>query len=179
MKTNKIFKEFDLIFYGLLIFLMLIGLFLLAKTIEKKTDRLVENKHQLLAIEKKDQNSIRLQQDYYFIEKDLDVLNTALPNKEKLIDLIEQVEKEASESGIKAEISFSEQSVKKEAKGIKSIQFDLEFKATYFKMVRLIKALEEMPQIIKVEKIIIHSPQGIEGENNIILKLKCYIDPNF
>jgi Tfp pilus assembly protein PilO len=179
MKLNKIIKQFDWFFYGLLIILQVAGLFFAARAIDKKTDELVEKKHQLLALEKKEQNLITLQQDYYFLEKDIDVLDTVLPNKKRLIDFVDSLEKEASSSGIEAQVSFSDQSIRHEAGGVKSIGFEINFLSTYFKLMQFLKKIEEMPQIVRVEKIIIQSPQGIEAENNIVLQLKCYIDPNF
>jgi Tfp pilus assembly protein PilO len=179
MKLNKIVRKIDWFFYGLLILMQLVGILVFSQLINRKTTKLTDKKHQLLALEKKDQSLITLQQDYQFLEKDFDVLNTVLPDKEKLIDFIGEIEKEATSSGIIAEISLSDQSVKEESDQIKSIQFSLEFEATYFKMNQFIKKLEEMPQIITVEKITIHSPQGIDTKNNIVLQLKCYIDPSF
>ena len=62
---------------------------------------------------------------------------------------------------------------------MKSISFTLDLKGTYYKTLEFIKKIEKMPRMVQVEKITIQSPDGIETENNVILTMKCYIDPEF
>lgn len=173
----KLQKDWMILF--LFILFQLGSLFYLSKLITAKTDLLVEAKHKLKAYERKDESLAQLQQDYDKVEEGMDVLNQALPDRAKIVDLIDQIESEASSSGIAAKISFGQQSIQSENGGVKSLVFNVSIKGTYYKIVEFIKDLEKMPQVITVEKMNIQSPVGIEGENSVTLILRCYIDPNF
>jgi len=169
----------DWIILFIFILLQLGCLFYLSKLIIAKTDLLLEAKHKLKAYERKDESLAQLQQDYGRLEKDIEVLNQALPDKSKIVGLINQIESEASSSGVMAKISFGQQSIQSETGGVKSLVFNVTLKGSYYQVISFIKSLEKMPQVITVEKMNIQSPAGIEGENNVTLILKCYIDPDF
>ena len=183
MKRNKIkIKEnnsFVFIGFAVFIAIQLVSLFILAELIVEKTNLLIGETHKLKAFEQRDISIDNLQKDYQVIKGDLEIIDLALPDKKGMISFINQLEKEASSSGISSKISFSSQSVKTEPKGLKNISFTLNLKGTYFKIVEFIKAIEKMPRMVQVEKIAIQSPNGIETENNVILTMKCYIDPEF
>jgi len=176
MSNNK--KNGWIVFIAFMV-IQLISLFVLAKAIEKKTILLVEEKHKLKALEQKGTSLIQLQEDYQLLGEDIEIIDQALPNKEKIVDFINEMEKQASASGILAEISFGGDSITAESGGLKSACFSLNLKGTYFEIMEFVKKVEKMPQVISIDKITIQSPQGIENENNAILMMRCYIDPNF
>jgi len=161
------------------IIVQLAALFILGKAVAAKADLLVQQKHKLTAFEQKESSFVQLQEDYNFLKDDINIIDEALPNKEKIVDFLNQLEKEASASGVSAEIGFANQSINTEPSGIRSVAFNLSLKGTYFEMVRFIREIEKMPQVVSIERISIQSPEGIETKNNVILHLKCYIDPNF
>jgi len=161
-----------------LIFVQLIVLLILSHLIKAETVEVVEEKNKLTAYEQKNQNLVQLSQDYEYLTNDLGFLEEVLPDKEGIIDFLDELDKEASSAGILAKLSFSPQSVKVES-GVKSVNFNLNFKSSYHKMVELIKKIEKMPQVVVVEIITIQSPNGLEGESNVNLNLKCFLDPDF
>jgi len=160
-----------------IIFLAVIGF--LVFMIQKQTSILVDKKHKLMALEKKDQSLAKLQKDFQTSVEDIEIINKALPDKKKIVDFIDDLEKEASRSGLKAEIKFASQAVVSEKKGIKSVNFDLKFKGTYNQMLEFIEKIEKKPQIVAVEKLNVLSGTGIQGENTVILTARCYVDPEF
>ena len=181
MNKKNIKKNNSFVFIAFAVFIaaQLLSLFILAKLIVEKTNLLISETHRLKAFEQRDVSIDNLQKDYQIIEGDLEIIDLALPDKKEMINVINQLEKEASSSGVSAKISFSSQSLKTEPEGLKSISFTLNLKGTYFEIVELIKRIEKMPRMTQVEEITIQSPNGIETENNVILTMKCYIDPDF
>lgn len=179
MKNKKMKKKIDWIILIIVIIVQLIALFILGKAIAAKTDLLVEEKHQLIALEERDASLAKLQTDFDLIKEDIGFIDEALPNKEKIIDFINQLEVHASSSGVLTKISFDSQSVVAESADVKSLRFTLNLQGTYFQMVEFIKKIEKMSQVVIVENISIQSPKGIEGQNNAILTMKCYIDSKF
>ena len=140
---------------------------------------LVDKRHKLMALEQKDEGLAQLQKDYQELKQDLEIIDQALPDREKVIDFITRLESEASASGLLAKISFGKETITAEAGGIKSVHFSLSFQGTYYQMLELVKKIEKMPQIISIDKITIQSAKGIDGKNNIVLVMRCYIDPKF
>jgi len=181
MNKKKIKKNnwHILIVFGVFILIQLIGIFVLAEIIVEKTNLLIGERHKLKSFEQRDMSIANLQKNYQIIEKDLEIIDLALPDKKGMINFINQLEKEASSSGVLAKIVFSNESIKTEPEGLKSISFTLNLKGTYYKTMEFVKKIEKMPRMIQVEKITIQSPDGIDVENNVILIMKCYIDSEF
>lgn len=162
-----------------IIFVQLGVIFYLSRLISAKTDLLVEARHKLEAYERKNDNYLQLQQDYNKLGDKINLLNEIMPGKEKMIALIDQIETEASQSGIESKISFSRETIQTEKKGLKSVALSVNLKGSFFKILEFIKKLEKMPVLITIERITAKSPEGIEKENNLTLILKCYLDPDF
>ena len=172
-------KKTDIaVIIGFIIF-ELIVLLVMAKLIEKKTKLLVEQKNKLLALEGRDESLVKLQKDFGLVEKYIGLINQTLPNKEGIIDLLGQIEKEASRAGIKAKINFTNNSAVKEAKNLKSVSFSLLLSGSYFQLVDFIKKIENLPQIIVIKRVSVQSPKGINNQTKAILTIKCYTDPKF
>ncbi|PIS09016.1 hypothetical protein COT75_04105 [Candidatus Beckwithbacteria bacterium CG10_big_fil_rev_8_21_14_0_10_34_10] len=176
MKKNL--KKFDWLIL-ILIILVQIGLIVfLAKRIIMTNSLLRETNQRLISFEKRDESLLRLEEDYDLIKEDVGIISQILPGKEGVVGFINEIENEASQSGLVADISFGTKSVTSED-SYKVIRFSLIFEATYYQMIDFVKKLEEMSQVIVIEKVTIQSPEGIEGKNMITLNLKAYIDPNF
>lgn len=167
------------VLFAVFIVIQLAGLFVLGKIITKKVNSLIEQKHKLKAFEQKDTSLAKLQENFQLIKEDVEIIDRALPDKKEIVNFINQLEKEASASGILAKISFGAQSLKTESDGAKSISFSLNLKGTYFKTIEFIKRVEKMPQVVEIENIHIQSPDGIESQSNVVLTMKCYINPEF
>lgn len=168
----------DWLIFVIIIFIQLGGLFLLSRLIGKKTNDLVTAKHQLLAFEQKSSSLVQLQETYQTIGNEINLIDQALPNKEKMVDFISSLEREASSSGIQTKISFANEQVVSED-NLKSVSFTLSLKGSFYKLVDYLERIEGLPQVILVDKVSIQSPAGIEGENNANLVLKIYLDPKF
>lgn len=169
----------DWLVYGITIVLQLIIMFFLANLISAKTKILVEQKNKLTAFEKRNESIAKLTQDYLELDPQMQLLDKALPDKDHLVDLIAEIEKQASASGAVTKIDFSKESVNLEAGGIKSFNISLQIRGTYFQILDLVKKIEKIPQIISFNIISLQSPKGLEGENEAIITMKCYLDPNF
>lgn len=165
--------------YLFIIFAQISLMLFLTKLIKTKTDILIESKHKLVALEQKDQSLAQLEEDFTFIGEEMSIIENALPDKEKLIDFLVQMEVVASSAGIPAQINFGSQTAQVEEGNQKFLGFTLNFQGTYFEMVNLIRKLEKLPQVINIEQIGFQSPGGIENKSSVILNLKCYIDPEF
>jgi Tfp pilus assembly protein PilO len=162
-----------------IIAIQLIAIFVVGSLIKQKTTTLVSQRHKLMVLEQKDESLVQLQEDYQLLKQDLEIISQALPGREKVVDFVTQLEREASASGLLTKISFGKETILAEAGGIKSVQFSLSFQGTYYQMIELIKKIEKMPQVITIDKISIRSAKGIEGKNSIVLVMRCYIDPEF
>jgi Tfp pilus assembly protein PilO len=176
-KINK--KYLDYIIISLIILFQLGAIFSLAKLIDEKTNSLLDQKHELLALEDKDKSLLKLHRDYTLIQDDLSLIEKILPNKKGVIDLINILEKEASQSGLQAKVNFSDKAIDTESEQIKSLNFSLNLKGSYSQILNFAKKIEDLPQVVVMQKLNILSPAGISGENNAILILRCYIDPKF
>lgn len=169
----------DWLIFLILIFVQIGLLIVLGRLITQKTEVVVEARHQLKAFEQKDANLLQLQQDYDQVADELEVLNEVLPNREQTFIFISKLEKEASSSGLKAKIDFTSDSLAIE-NGIKGVALNLEFEGTYFDMLALLKKIEEMPQVIRIDKVAIQSPIGLaQKQSRTVLSLTLFIDPNF
>jgi Tfp pilus assembly protein PilO len=168
----------DWVIWSIFILMQLAGLFVLAKMIRAKTDLLVEEKRQLTTFEQKENSLIKLQANYLSLTE-IELIDKALPDKERIVTLVNQIEKEATSAGIEAKIVFGNRPINPEAEGGKSITLGLNLKGTYLAMVNFTKKLERMLQVLSIEEISLQSPHGLEGENNAHLVIKGYLDPNF
>ncbi|MFC1711714.1 type 4a pilus biogenesis protein PilO [Patescibacteria group bacterium] len=172
-------NKFDWIILLGIIFLQVGALFVIGRLIVSNNDQLILEKHKLLALEDRDSYLMKLQSDYRLIEKDTVILNQILPGKKEIVDLLGEIESEASLSGVVAKINFADKSVMTESANIKFISFTISLKGNYFKIAEFIKKIEDLPQVIVVSKVSMQSPNGISSDINAILSLKCYIDPRF
>lgn len=174
MKNKK-----DWLIFLVLIFIQMGILIVLSRLISQKADLLVETKHQLQAFERKDTNLLQLQRDYAQIEDEVAVLNQVLPNKEQTFMFISQLEQEASSSGLAAKINFAPNALRTE-NGIKSVTLNLDFQGSYFDTLNLLERIEKMPQVIRIDQVIMQSPTGLaQKQSHVILSLTLFIDPNF
>ena len=171
--------KLSLIILFLILICQLAGIVVLAKLIAVKANLLFEQKHKLIALQKRNESLNKLQKDYQRIKNDIGLLNLVLPNKKGIVGFLDTIESEASSSGIKATISFSNKSIGAESETIKYLKLSLKIKGTYNQIIEFIKKIENLPQIVVVEKINIQSPNGIEKENNAVINIKSYIDPKF
>ncbi len=169
---------------GWLIFLVLIFiqtglLIVLSYLIRQKTELVVETRHQLKGFEQKDANLLQLQQDYDQIKDEVLVLNQVLPNKEQTFVFINQLEQEASSSGLAAKINFASDSLDIE-NGIKKVALNLDFQGSYFDMLNLLKRIEKMPQVIRIDQVIMQSPTGLgQKQSHVVLSLTLFVDQSF
>jgi Tfp pilus assembly protein PilO len=170
-------KDWAILFF--LISAELTAMVLLARKVTQQTDYLMDQKHKLVALELRGSSLVKLQTDYQSIEQDKPIIDKALPNKAELINLINQLESEASTSGTLVKINFTNQNITTESPLVKNVSFTVNFAGTYFEMVNFIKKVELMPQIIVIDRVSIQSPTGIDGKINAILTIKCFVDPKF
>lgn len=169
----------DYVVFVLILTIQLLAIFFISQGISSLANQLAQKKYQLTTFEQKEASLVKISEDYSSITEDMAIMNEALPDKQKIVGFINSLEKQASESGILTKITFGREAVVSESRDLKSLRFSLSFKGTYSKMIEFIQKIEKFPQVVVVEKINIQSPKGLDGENNIILDLKCYLDSKF
>lgn len=169
----------DWLIFLVLILIQIGFLVTLSQLIAQKAELLVNAKHKLKAFEQKESNMLQLQQDYTQIEGEAMVLNKVLPNKEETFNFISQLENEASSSGILVKINFASNSLRQGA-GAKEVALNLDFQGSYFDMLELLEKIEKMPQVIRIDRIVMQSPTGLaQKQNHLVLSLTLFVDPNF
>lgn len=173
----KVFKQ-SWLWFLLLIFFQLAIIFFFRFLIVKEVNLLIRETQKLKSLEKRTSSLINVIKDWQTINAKKLLIEQALPDKEGLIHLLENLEKEASSSGLSLAIDVNSSSIKSEA-GAKTIEFSLKFQSSYYQMLKLLSQIEDLPQVVKVNSIICQSPAGLEKENNYIFNLKLYLDSKF
>lgn len=137
------------------------------------TNQIQDKNSQIQAIKNRENNINQLQDKYYQIVDNINVVLTALPNDESIADFVKYLEELSNQKGVNIEILFDDK-INKDVVKNKFLAFNLNVSGSGSKVKEYWQSLENGKYFINISNFDFSSTNGLDSDTKLSLVAKVY-----
>lgn len=157
----------------LIIFFALIGSLLIFVFNRLIDEKIIENKNiqkQQIALESRIENIGKLETEYDKIKPEIDFINNYLPTQDKIVEMIDKLERLASDNKLDISIDFTSEPVSH------NIKASLALKGYYSDFMNFYKGIFNESLLINVNSISLTDANSLTDNVQAIMNVEVYFD---
>lgn len=163
---------------GALTPLLLGGIFLTSGKLKTLAGEVEQKRGQLVALSERETSFKELAADLAAFGKELPLIEKALPNEERVIDFLGEVQKVREESEVTlTAFSFESDQPKADSKGNNYIELRLGVEGPLINLKNFLEKLLNLPILLKIKTI--DASKMDEETSRLVLRAWLYVDPDF
>lgn len=174
IKVNKI-QIYSIVFSVSALLLIVFLIYPAMNDIKYNSDKILENKSQLLFNDEQTKAVANFQKNYSTYEPNLKKIDQSLVDPKDPVSVIKFFESTGSEAGLNLDVSLIESDKNKNWNGLNSINFTIDTTGSFSRIMNFANNLEKGPYLIRVKSLTLNKSSGDNKDNNIDAQFSIYV----